>query len=190
MKPILRVVVAACLALSGSLSYGSPVFSCDVGAEWVRSFCERAARVANHGTWDAYVLGYGYHFDRAKPEQVDPMNARSYGAGAGKHWTDAAGNEDLLFAFAFLDSHDHVEPVAGYARQWFTRPWLGGLQFGAGFAAAITARNDVLHYVPVPVVAPVASLRYRRASLMATVMPRFGKVASASVVLTWARYEF
>lgn len=190
MKPILRVVVAAGLFLSASLSYGSPVFTCDIHTSWVRSFCERAARVSDQGTWDVYVLGYGYHFDRTKSEQVDPMNSRSYGAGFGKHWTDASGNEDLLFAFAFLDSHDHVEPVAGYARQWYTRPVLGGLSLGAGFAAGFTARDDVLHYVPVPIVAPVASLRYRRASIMATVIPRFGGIASASVVLTWARYEF
>jgi len=189
-RAMLRVVVAAGLLSTASFSYGAPVFTCDVGASWLRSFCERAARVSDQGTWDVYLLGYGYHFQRTKSPQVDPLNARSYGAGVGKHWTDASGNEDLLFAFAFLDSHDHVEPVAGYARQWFTPPVLGGLSLGGGFAAGITARDDILHYIPVPIVAPVASLRYRRASLMATFIPRFGGIASASVVLTWLRVEF
>ncbi|HEY1609817.1 MAG TPA: antimicrobial peptide resistance and lipid A acylation PagP [Paraburkholderia sp.] len=190
MKSILRPCVAAGLLSTASFSYGSPVFTCDTDTSWLKSACERTGRVADQGSWDLYLFGYGYHFDRQKTEQEDPLNARSYGAGAGKHWTDASGNQDLLFAFAFLDSHDHVEPVVGYARQWYTPPVLGGLSLGAGFAAGITARDDILHYIPVPIAAPVASLRYRRASIMATVIPRFGGIASASVVLTWVRFEF
>lgn len=190
VKPLARVVVAVVLMWTASLSYGSTTFTCDVDTSWVRSLCERAARTADQGTWDLYVFGYGFHFDRTKSEQVDPLNARSYGFGMGKHWAESSRSEDLLFAFAFLDSHDHIEPVVGYAHQWFTPPVLGGLQLGAGIAAGVTARNDILHYIPVPIAAPVVSLRYRRASIMATVIPRFGNIASASVVLTWLRVEF
>lgn len=190
MKQFIATAALMSFISASTLASAGPIFTCDISTKWLSLPCERAANVATHGSLDLYVMGYGYHFNRAEPESKHPLNAKSYGGGIGKHWTDGNGNEDLLFSFVFLDSHDHVEPVVGYARQWFTPSVLGGLAIGGGFAAVITARSDVLHYTPVPVVLPVASLRLNKASLMATFFPRIGNVATSSVVLVWARYEF
>jgi hypothetical protein len=114
--------------------------------------------------------------------------------GVGKHWTDESGNEDILFAFAFAfvfrDSHDHPEPIGGYARQWYTPPVLGGLALGGGYFAGLTARDDILSYFPVPLALPVASLRYGKASAMGTVVPRIPGVNKGNVGFFWGRYEF
>src|SRR6202035_3339011 len=101
--------------------------------------------------------------------------------GVGKHWTDANGDEDILFAVTFSDSHKQVEPIVGFARQWFTNPVLGGLSAGGGFFAGFTARQDIAHYLPVPLVLPIASLRYRKASVMATLLPRLPGINAGDV---------
>ncbi|WP_207004319.1 hypothetical protein [Trinickia mobilis] len=97
-------------------------------------------RVATEGTWDLYITGYGWHIGGYTGESKAALNADSWGAGAGKHWTDEDGNEDILFAFVFRDSHDHPEPIGGYARQWYTPSVPGGLSLGGGFAG-LTARD-------------------------------------------------
>jgi palmitoyl transferase len=104
---------------------------CDFKRDWMSSACQRVMRVVHDGTWDLYVTGYGWHIDGFSDRSE--LNPWSYGGGAGKHWIDANGNEDILFAFAFSDSHHNFEPIGGYARQWYTKPVLGGLQAGGGF---------------------------------------------------------
>lgn len=162
--------------------------SCDYEWNWVSSACLRVTRVARDGTWDLYVTGYGWHINGY--HNRDELNPWSWGGGAGKHWTDADGNEDVLFAFAFSDSHHDFEPIAGYARQWFTKPVLGGLQAGGGYFIGVTARSDVAHYVPFPLVLPIGSLRYRRTSLMATFIPHMGTLNAGNLAFFWGRYEF
>ncbi|CCD35859.1 Lipid A acylation protein PagP,palmitoyltransferase [Candidatus Paraburkholderia kirkii UZHbot1] len=126
-------------------------------------------RVANDGTWDLYLTGYGWHIDGY--DDSSNLNANSWGDGAGKHWTDANGNQDILFAFAFLDSHKNIQPIGGYF---------------AGF----TARSDVAHYLPVPLALPIGSVRYQRASVMATFIPRIPGINKGDVAFFWGRYEF
>jgi palmitoyl transferase len=162
--------------------------TCNYSWNWMASACERVTRVANDGTWDLYVTGYGWHIDGY--DDTSHLNSNSWGGGVGKHWTDANGHEDILFAVAFSDSHKQVEPIAGYARQWFTHPVLGGLSAGGGFFAGFTARQDVAHYLPVPLVLPIASLRYRKASVMATLLPRLPGINAGDVAFFWGRYEF
>lgn len=110
--------------------------------------------------------------------------------GAGKHWTEANGNEDIPSAFAFPDSHHNFEPIGGYARQWYTFPVLGSLQAGGGFFVGVTARSDVAHYLPLPLALPIGSIRYRRASVMATIIPRIPGLDDGDVAFFWGRYEF
>lgn len=152
--------------------------------------CRRIMRVVRHGSWDLYLTGYGWHIDGYTPSYRASLNARSWGGGAGKHWTDASGNEDIVFAFVFLDSHDHPEPIGGYARQWYTRPVFGGLALGGGYFIGVTARDDVLHYVPLPLALPIASVRYRKLSAMGTVIPRLGGLNKGDVAFFWMRYAF
>lgn len=187
---------ASALAIALALSVGV-VFprdahaGCDYSSAWLQGACGRVARVWNDGTWDAYVTGYGWHIDGFTAEERHAINAKSWGGGFGKHYTDANGNEDVLFFLVFLNSHDSPEPILGWARQWFTKPVLGGLSLGGGYFAGISARNDVAHYVPFPLVLPVVSLRYRKASLMGTFIPRLpGGANPGDLGFFWARYEF
>jgi palmitoyl transferase len=152
--------------------------------------CRRATRVVQQGSWDLYLTGYGWHIDGYTSSYRTSLNARSWGGGAGKHWTDAGGAEDIVFAFVFLDSHDRLEPIGGYARQWYTRPVLGSLSLGGGYFIGVTARDDVLHYAPLPLALPIASIRYRKLSAMGTLIPRLGGLNKGDVAFFWMRYEF
>jgi hypothetical protein len=177
-----------CLPFAASRADAASDQQCDYKRDWLSTACERVMRVAHDGTWDMYVTGYGWHIDGF--ENRSELNPWSIGGGAGKHWTDANGNEDILFAFAFSDSHHNVEPIGGYARQWYTKKVLGGLQAGGGYFVGITARSDVAHYVPLPLALPVGSLRYGKASVMGTIIPRIPGLNDGDVAFFWGRYEF
>ncbi len=155
------------------------------------SIRKHVLRPYEQGQWDIYMLGYGWHSpDGYSRQRRKELNQRSYGAGAGRRWVDENGHEDLLYAFAFWDSHKKIEPIAGYARQWFTSPIGGVLSLGAGFTVAVTAREDILHYVPFPIILPIVSAKVHRASLMAAILPRLGSVSKGTTVLAWGRYSF
>ncbi len=155
------------------------------------SIREHVLRPYEQGQWDIYMLGYGWHSpDGYSHQHRKELNQWSYGAGAGRRWVDENGHEDLLYAFAFLDSHKKIEPIAGYGRQWLTHPIGGMLSLGAGFTVAVTARADILHYVPFPIILPVVSAKVHRASLMAVILPRLGSISKGTTVLAWGRYSF
>lgn len=165
--------------------------ACDFSSAWIAGACSRVERVWDQGTWDLYLTGYGWHIDGYTAEERHALNAKSWGGGAGKHFTDENGNDDILFLFVFMDSHDSPEPIGGWARQWYTKPVLGGLSIGGGYFAGFSARADIAHYVPFPLVLPVASLRYRRASVMGAFIPRLpGGANKGDLGFFWARYEF
>ncbi len=55
----------------------------------------------------------------------------------------------------------------------------------------VTARSDVAHYLPLPLALPIASVRYRKASLMGTIIPRLPGLNDGDVAFFfWGRYEF
>lgn len=191
----LRTAVWVCACTFGVLAAppqasAGAVVSCTPGDDVLSDACRRVDRVAQHGNWDLYLTGYAWHIDGYSAEQRHALNAKSWGGGAGKHWTDANGNEDILFAFVFLDSHVRPEPVAGYARLWFTSPVMGGLSVGGGWFAGFTARKDVLSYIPLPIALPIASVRYRNASVMGTFIPHVPGSGHGDIAFFWARYEF
>jgi hypothetical protein len=193
MKMRKTLITALTVSLScmpvATLAASSGDGQCDFKHDWMSSACQRVMRVAHDGTWDLYVTGYGWHIDGFGDRRKE-LNPWSYGGGAGKHWTDADGNEDVLFVLAFSDSHHNFEPIGGYARQWYTKSVLGGLQAGGGYFIGITARSDTAHYAPLPLALPIASLRYRKASVMGTIIPRIPGLNDGDVAFFWGRYEF
>lgn len=112
-------------------------------------------------------------------------NEQPWGIGFGKHRYDAAGNWHALYAMAFLESHNDVEPIAGYAFQKIWRP-AAGWRLGAGFTAGVTLRSDY-HYLPIPVLLPLASLEYGRLAIQSTYIP--GGHGNGNVLFTWLRWE-
>ncbi len=188
-KTLVKAITVSLSSMPFAVSLAAPASDrpqCDYQHEWLSSACKRVMRVAHDGTWDLYVTGYGWHIDGFEGRRSE-LNPWSYGGGAGKHWVGANGNEDILFAFAFSDSHHNVEPIGGYARQWYTKPVLGGLQAGGGYFVGVTARSDVVHYLPLPLALPIGSIRYRRASLMGIIIPRIPGLNDGDVA--WRRYE-
>lgn len=184
--PIARLAVA-CVLFMPPLAQAA----CGASEGWIDSACRRVSHVSDDGAWDAYFTGYGWHFSGyGGAARRAELNARSWGGGVGKHITDARGNEEIVFGMAFLDSHSHVQPIAGYARQWYTRE-VAGMALGGGYFAGATARADILHYVPIPIVLPVGSLRFgKKASLMATLIPRIPGLNDGHVAFFWGRYSF
>ena len=81
-----------------------------------------------------------------------------------------------------VDTYHHGDDallVSGY--EWhipyaWTTYWGDrvGLQGGLGFAAAIVQRPDIVGGWPVPVVLPLFTLRYQKAELLTSYIPRFG----------------
>ncbi len=181
----MRIKKIFCLAVIATLCEFSPL----AHAQWSDYKCKSTEYANQHvvktyqdGSWDLYLTGYTWHSGATFSKKN--LNARAYGGGLGKHWTDENGNQDLIYAFTFLDSHKDLEPVVGYAHQWFTRP-IDSLSFGAGFTAGFTARADILHYLPIPLLLPVGSIRFNKFSLMTTIVPR----RRGAVGLIWGRYE-
>ncbi|RDK97243.1 antimicrobial peptide resistance and lipid A acylation protein PagP [Enterobacillus tribolii] len=145
-------------------------------------------------TWEApgrelYVPLNTWHnramYDKSK---TDKYNERPWGIGYGTYRFDENDNWHSIYAMAFLDSHSHVEPIAGYGFQWMWIPGdRDGWRFGAGYTASITARSDYL-YIPIPIVLPLLSIEYNRVSVQTTYIP--GTYNNGNVLFTWLRWQF
>ena len=61
---------------------------------------------------------------------------------------------------AFLDSHSKVEPIAGYGFLKIGRV-SENFRLGAGYTVFLTARHDIMSYVPFPGVLPLVSAGYK-----------------------------
>ncbi|OMK89700.1 phospholipid:lipid A palmitoyltransferase, partial [Yersinia pestis subsp. microtus bv. Caucasica] len=76
-------------------------------------------------------------------EKIASYNERPWGVGYGKYRYDEDNNWHSVYAMAFMDSHNRVEPILGYGYQ---KMWIPGeregWRFGAGFTASITARYE------------------------------------------------
>lgn len=86
---------------------------------------------------------------------------------------------------AFKDSHNDIEPVAGYGFQKTWRPGQG-LRLGAGYTVGFTLRSD-FHYLPVPVIAPLFSVEYKQLALQSTYI--FGGNGNGNILFTWLRWQ-
>lgn len=151
---------------------------------------ERLGRIFHEGSYDIYLTGYAWHDPSTySHEKRAELNQLAWGFGLGKRFVDPQGHRDLLYAFAFLESHKKVQPIVGYARQWIL-PVAGPLSVGAGYTVGVTSRSDIFGGVPFPIALPVASLKWSRFSMMGTFIPRInGKANNGNVVFIWGRFE-
>lgn len=99
------------------------------------------------------------------------QNSYTWGAGISRTMIDARGNERMVYALAFSDSHYDFQPMIGYG--WVARWALGGggLYGGLGYAAGLTIRSDVGYAVPIPYIVPMASIGTEGFTLYATYVP-------------------
>jgi len=110
----------------------------------------------NHPAWDY-------------PNRKD-QNGYTWGGGISRGVIDERGNERLVYAIAFSDSHYDIEPFIGYA--WLARWPLGntGLYGGLGYTVALTMRSDY-SWLPVPAPLPLASIGTDNFGIYATYVP-------------------
>jgi palmitoyl transferase len=147
---------------------------------------------ATETTWasDQYELyvplhtWHNRHFYDA--DKIASYNENPWGIGLGKYRYDDNGNWHALYAMEFLDSHNKVEPIAGYGYEKMWRPW-DGWRLGLGYTAGVTMRQDY-HYYPIPLVLPLVSVEYKRFALQSTYVP--GGHNNGNVLFTWARWAF
>jgi lipid IVA palmitoyltransferase len=118
-------------------------------------------------------------------DEIDDFNERPWGLGAGKYRYDEDGDWHGIYAFAFLDSQSDVEPIAGYGFQkiWRTSE---NVRFGFGYTAGVTLRKDS-DYIPIPVLAPLFSVKYKQVALQSTYI--LGGNGYGNVLFSWLRWE-
>ncbi|SUG39186.1 phospholipid:lipid A palmitoyltransferase [Salmonella enterica subsp. arizonae] len=102
-------------------------------------------------------------------------------------WDDK-GNWHGLYMMAFKDSFNKWEPIGGYGWEKTWRPLEDDhFRLGLGFTAGVTARDN-WHYIPVPVLLPLASIGYGSATFQMTYIP--GSYNNGNVYFAWMRFQF
>jgi palmitoyl transferase len=118
-------------------------------------------------------------------EKIDSYNEQPWGLGIGKYRFDDDGDWNALYVMAFADSHNKIEPIVGYGFQKMWRP-TDNFRLGAGYTVGITIRDE-MNYVPIPVIAPLVSVEYKRLSLQSTYIP--GGNGNGNILFTWLRWQ-
>lgn len=142
-------------------------------------------------TWDAkdYELfipvNIWHNRSYYSSEKIDSYNENPWGLGLGKYRFDQDGDWHSLYVMAFSDSHKDIEPVAGYAFQKMWRPG-NDVRIGAGYTIGVTMRQD-FNYLPIPVVAPLASIEYKQLAVQSTYI--FGGEGNGNILFTWLRWQ-
>ncbi len=141
--------------------------------EWVNIACRRVVDTYRDGHNDLLLSGYAWHTPWTwTAERRAEENANAWGGGWGRSVDHDNGSTDAVYALVFSDSHRHAEYNLGYAWNTYWGP-RDGLQAGLGYTAFLMSRTDIASGFPVPVVLPLGSLRYQRATLYATYIPNF-----------------
>ncbi|MFL4555983.1 lipid IV(A) palmitoyltransferase PagP [Yersinia kristensenii] len=121
-------------------------------------------------------------------DKIESYNERPWGIGYGKYRYDENNNWHAVYAMAFMDSHNKVEPIIGYGYQKMWIPGeMDGWRFGVGFTASVTARHEY-YYIPIPLPLPLLSIEYNKFALQTTYIP--GTYNNGNVLFTWMRWQF
>lgn len=154
--------------------------------KWWESAKSNVSQTWDSDQYELYVpLRVWHNRNSYTKEKIDSFNEEPWGIGFGRYRFDEKGNWHAIFAMAFLDSHDDLEPIVGYAWQATYYP-TKNIRTGVGFVAGITARSD-MSYIPFPAPLPLVSVEYRRFSLQATYIP--GGSGNGNVAFAWLRYQ-
>lgn len=140
-----------------------------------------------NGQEDFYLPLHTWHNRYTySPEKIATFNEDPYGLGYGRSYVDDKGNWHGFYAMAFSDSHNNIEPVAGYG---YTKNWKKhNITYGAGYTILVTAREDINHYMPIAGVLPLLSVSYKKVTLSGTYVP--GGKNNGNIAFFWGRYNF
>ena len=129
------------------------------------------------------VSGYEWHIPYSwAPQRRAEENENARGLGWARSREQPNGDTENVYFLVFRDSHRQAQFNLGYA--WATY-WgdRSNPQAGLGFAAAIIHRPDIAKGWPIPAVLPLASVRYGRAELLATYIPKLNSGVNHGSVL-------
>ncbi|WP_437612348.1 lipid IV(A) palmitoyltransferase PagP [Erwinia sp. V71] len=157
---------------------------------WWQTFTSNVQQTWNSPDhYDLYVPGITWHnrwtYDK---EKTDRYNERPWGAGGGVSRYDENGNWNGIYLMAFKDSYNKWEPIGGYGWEKTWRPLADdNFRIGAGYTVGATARDN-WHYIPIPVLLPLASVGYGPATFQMTYIP--GTYNNGNVFFAWGRLTF
>ena len=159
------------------------------GKSWLSSLWDPVANAYDNGSTNIYLPLKTYHSRTTySSEQIAGYQENPVGFGIGRGLYNENGNWDGVFAMAFQDSHFKPSYTAGYEWQAIWRP-TDNTRVGLGYLAGLMSRSGFIHYVPFPVVLPVASLAYKNFSLQGAYVPPGGK-NGGNVFFMWAKWDF
>jgi palmitoyl transferase len=169
-------------------SFATTTEPCSNWASWPKAICHRWHQIWTEGDNELYLSGYAWHNRYTyRHDKIKSFNELAWGGGLGKGFYDETGDWHALSAIAFLDSHNNVEPVAGYTFLKVAH-LRNSVKLGAGYTLLVTARPDIFHNIPFPGLLPWASITYRRATLSATYIP--GAQGAGNVLYLLGKWTF
>ncbi|MHB8492971.1 MAG: lipid IV(A) palmitoyltransferase PagP [Casimicrobiaceae bacterium] len=162
--------------------------SCDTLPAPFANACTRLVDTYDYGRSGVLIPGYSYHLPFTwSPARRAQLNKDAWGLGLIRTTEDPDGDTHSVYALVFRDSHKHAQWNLGYeyATYWGPR---NGVQPGLGYTAVIVQRPDIFGGTPFPALLPIASLRYRDATLSATWIPTLnGGLNHGSTVFVFGR---
>lgn len=180
------LLICLLFIFSNPIAFAQDKTDCSHAPRWLKAVCLEVNQIWTKGDNELYIPAYAWHNRYTYSQRrLDTYNENPWGGGMGKSFYDTDGDWHALYAFAFLDSHKNVEPVAGYA---FVKmlSFTQHARAGAGFALLVTARPDIFHNIPFPGILPWVSLNYRKASIGATYIP--GAQGAGNVLFLLFKY--
>ncbi|MEG1831797.1 MAG: hypothetical protein RR240_00480 [Burkholderiaceae bacterium] len=150
---------------------------------WLGDAWDGMTDIAKRGSTGLVLPAYTIHPAWDYPNRHN-QNGYTWGGGLSRSVIDERGNERLIYAIAFSDSHYDIEPFIGYA--WLARWPLGntGLYGGLGYSVGITMRSD-FSWLPVPAPVPLASIGTNDFGLYATYVP----ISNVAFIFAKAQFD-
>jgi lipid IVA palmitoyltransferase len=184
-----RVAFAAAVSLV--LPGSARALECVDFWSWVESGCRHVVDTYQQGDDALLVSGYEWHIPSTwTAEARHRENEKAWGAGWARSREQASGDTENVYFLVFEDSHRQAQFNLGYS---WTTYWLSRdrAQPGLGFTAFILQRPDIANGWPVPAVLPLFTLRYQKAEVLTTYVPKLGGgVNHGSVLYVFGKIDF
>ncbi len=190
--PVLRKALAVCSLAAACAAHGCQAGVLADGEGWISQAGSHLRTVYDQGQDRLFLTGYAWHDPRTyTAAKLAKLNSHAWGFGGARRLVDPDGNEEMVYAMIFSDSHRNAEPVVGYAKQWIWRPEDGPISLGAGYTAGLTSRADILNNIPFPIALPLVSLGVGPVRLYGTYLPKVNnKLNNGNVAFFFASFRF
>lgn len=184
LKQRLKILLFALCVFSLSATAGAE--STDNPSTWIKVKDSLSATWTSEN-YELYIPVNTWH-NRSyySTEKIASYNEQPWGLGVGKYRIDEDGDWQGLYAMAFLDSHNKVEPIVGYGYQKIWRP-AEEFRLGVGYTIGVTLREDSNYLLPIPVVAPLFSVGYKELAVQSTYI--VGGEGHGNILFTWLRWQ-